>query len=118
MGLGKLPRGVISLDNAMIRVALFAALTLTTTSVSAQDFSESEKLYTKSCRNCHGPTAKGMGSFPKLIGHSADHLADRLKQYRAGETVGPNSPLMKPVVAKLSDEEIKNLSEYIATTFR
>lgn len=83
----------------------------------AQDTSAGETLYQKDCRSCHGPTAKGMASFPKLAGHSAEYLSDRLEQYRAGEKVGPNSALMIPRAAKLSDDDIANLATYIATAF-
>ena len=34
---------------------------------SAQDLAKAEKNYKKVCRSCHGPTAKGMASFPKFL---------------------------------------------------
>lgn len=83
----------------------------------AQDLAAAEALYAESCRNCHGPNAQGMASFPKLAGRSEDYLAMRLEQYRAGEKVGDNSALMTPNAADLSDAEIANLAAYIATTF-
>lgn len=88
-----------------------------TSQATAQDISAGEAVYQKDCRNCHGPTAKGMAVFPKLTGNSADYLVKRLEQYRAGETVGPNTPLMAPLAKDLTDEEISNLAAYISTTF-
>lgn len=82
--------------------------------VASADLDAGEDLYKKVCRACHGPKAQGMASFPKLVGHDADYLASRLQQYRAGEKVGPNSALMMPVAAKLSDDEIANVAAYIA----
>lgn len=79
----------------------------------AQDISAGEALYQDSCKNCHGPTGKGMASFPKLIGNSPEYLVSRLEAYRAGETVGPNSPLMVPVAEELSDQDIADLAAYI-----
>lgn len=67
------------------------------------------------CASCHGPQGQGMGIFPKISDQSADYIADRLKAYRAGEMVGPNSPLMIPQAMGLSDEDIANLAAYIAT---
>ena len=59
-----------------------------------------------------------MASFPSLAGQEADYIVLRLKQYRAGEKVGPNTPLMMPQAVELSDEEIVSLSAYISTNFR
>jgi cytochrome c553 len=83
----------------------------------AQDVAMGEDLYGSVCRNCHGPTAKGMASFPRLAGKDADYLATRLGQYRAGEQVGPNSALMQPHAVDLSDADIANISAFIATSF-
>ncbi|WP_289032946.1 c-type cytochrome [uncultured Roseibium sp.] len=84
---------------------------------SAQDVEAGGKIYNKQCRSCHGPKAQGMASFPKLAGQPADYIAMRLTQYRSGEKVGPNTPLMAPRAKKLSDEDIANISSFIATTF-
>jgi len=96
---------------------LAVAILLCAGHAGAQDVAAGEAAYQSVCRNCHGPTAKGMASFPKLSGNSADYLEGRLKQYRAGEQVGYNTALMRPHAAELSDEEIANLAAYIATTF-
>ena len=96
---------------------LCAAATFDVAWAGAPDTREAEALYEESCKNCHGPRAQGMASFPKLAGLAEDHLVMRLEQYRAGEKVGPNSALMEPNAADLSDEEIMGLAAYIATTF-
>ena len=83
----------------------------------AEDSSVGQKLYKKVCKNCHGPTAKGLASYPKLVGNSAEYLIGRLETYRAKEKIGPNSPLMFPHAAKLSDEDIASLVDYITTEF-
>lgn len=83
--------------------------------VTAQDISAGETAYQKDCRSCHGPAAKGMAVFPRLTGNSADYIVSRLEQYRAGETVGPNTPLMAPLAKDLTDEEISNLAAYITS---
>lgn len=83
----------------------------------AGDFAVGEKIYAGVCKNCHGRTAKGMASFPKLVDQSAEYLVMRLEAYRAGEKVGPNTPLMAPLATNLSDEEIASLALYITTAF-
>jgi cytochrome c len=67
------------------------------------------------CIACHGATGQGQAIFPKLAGHTAEEIVELLKRYRAGETVGPNTPLMAPQAVTLSDEDIANLAAYIET---
>lgn len=81
------------------------------------DIAVGEELYEDTCKNCHGPKAQGMASFPKLTGHEAEYLVERLTTYRAGEKVGPNTALMAPMAADLSDEDIASLAIYISETF-
>lgn len=94
-----------------------AAVLLGSAPLGAQEGPDGEALYQSVCRNCHGPTARGMASFPKLAGNTAEYLETRLRQYRAGEQLGPNTALMQPLAADLSDEEIESLAAYIATSF-
>jgi len=100
-----------------MRYAAVAAALTGAGPASAEDVAAGETLYQNVCRNCHGPTAQGMASFPKLAGNSAEYLASRLEQYRAGEKVGPNTALMRPLATDLSDEDISDLAAYIATSF-
>ncbi|MBX2805368.1 MAG: c-type cytochrome [Hyphomicrobiales bacterium] len=78
------------------------------------DTDAGKTLYLDVCAKCHGPTGKGLASFPKVAGQDADYISSRLEQYRAKEKVGPNSPLMIPNAVNLSDEDIANLSAHIA----
>ena len=97
--------------------AAFAAGMIGAGQAGAQDIAAGEKIYKGVCRACHGPSAQGMASFPKLADKETDYIVMRLGQYRAGETVGPNTPLMKPHAARLSDEDIANIAAYITTAF-
>jgi cytochrome c553 len=66
------------------------------------------------CVSCHGPQGQGMAIFPKIAGQTAEYISGRLKQYRAGEMVGPTSPLMMPHAAGLSDAQIADLAAYVS----
>lgn len=101
----------------LLMTSLIFLYAVSSGSASTQDFSEGESIYKKNCRACHGRKAKGTNTFPKLAGQPAEYIAERLKQYRAGEDVGTNSGLMKPVAEKLSDEQIEEISKYIANVF-
>ncbi|WP_218944124.1 c-type cytochrome [Marinobacter changyiensis] len=94
-----------------------AALTIGWASAQAADMSAGKTMFADACAQCHGPTGKGMASFPSLRGRDTDYIESRLKQYRAGERVGANSSLMIPNAANLSDDDIANLAAYIAENF-
>lgn len=66
------------------------------------------------CMGCHGGAGEG-GVGPAVKGRDAGELAAKLKQYRAGEQVGPMTALMAPMAASLSDADIANLSAYMAS---
>lgn len=97
-----------------MKTTLALAALLCAPAAFAQDTAAGEEIYQSVCRNCHGPSAKGMASFPKLAGQDAAYLESRLIQYREGEAVGPNTALMAPHAAALSDEDIANIAGYIA----
>jgi len=101
------------MQRSALAVAVALCGALATTAADAQDALAGEEIYQGVCRNCHGPTAKGMASYPKLAGRSAEYLSDRLVTYRAGEKVGYNSALMIPQAQKLSDADIANVVAYI-----
>lgn len=90
------------------------ALMMGVTVVQAADKSAGETLYADGCAQCHGPSGKGMASFPSLTGRDVDYITSRLETYRAGEKVGSNSSLMIPNATDLSDDDIANLAAYIA----
>ncbi len=81
------------------------------------DVEAAEKIFKKSCRACHGNKAQGAASYPKLSDKEPQHIAEMLKRYRSGEKIGPNSILMIQHAKKLSDEDIANISVYVATAF-
>ena len=99
----------------LLLFAIAAAFTLNVAQAREGDAEAGKARYAQTCVNCHGPAGKGMASFPKLAGKDVDYLSGRLMQYRAGETVGPNSGLMIPMASGLSDAEIANLAVYLST---
>ncbi len=78
-----------------------------------EDVKAGEARYAQNCGNCHGPGGMGLASYPKLSGKEVPYLIDRLKTYRAGTKIGPNSSLMIMMATPLSDEEISNLAAYL-----
>ncbi|MEL6618376.1 MAG: c-type cytochrome [Pseudomonadota bacterium] len=81
------------------------------------DFEAAQKIFKKSCRACHGNKAQGAASYPKLSDKDPEYIAEKLAIYRSGERIGPNSILMIQHAKKLSDQDIVNLSFYVANAF-
>ena len=69
----------------------------------------------KSCGMCHGAELKGLGPVPGLAGRSPSYFARQLYDFQSGSRHGLWSDLMKPVVAKFSDEDILDLAAYTAS---
>lgn len=75
------------------------------------------------CAACHGPAGAGIPvQYPRLAGQFADYTAAQLKAFRAAgadpkDTAGrANDPnkAMRGVAVKMTDAEIKAVSDYIA----
>ena len=68
------------------------------------------------CATCHGEGLKGMGDvFPRIAGHSPTATARELYDFKSGTRDGKNAIAMKPVVMRLTDEDIVNLAAYVAS---
>lgn len=81
--------------------------------VLSGDVEAGKTRYAQNCGNCHGPAGMGLASYPKISGKEIPYLIDRLKTYRAGTKIGPNSSLMIMMAKPLSDTEITNLAAYL-----
>ncbi len=65
------------------------------------------------CSGCHSPTGAGIpAQYPRLAGQHAEYTEAQLVAFRGG--VRKNSAQMTGVAAKMSDREIKAVSDYIA----
>lgn len=66
--------------------------------------------------SCHGPQGRGnkLGRIPSLSYQHAEYTADQLKKYRSGERKGVNNPVMEQIAARMSDEEIEAVSNYVS----
>ncbi|MEP7296972.1 MAG: c-type cytochrome [Burkholderiales bacterium] len=65
------------------------------------------------CAGCHSPTGAGIpAQYPRLAGQHADYTEAQLIAFRGG--VRKNSAPMTGVAAKMNDQEIKAVADYIA----
>jgi cytochrome c553 len=67
------------------------------------------------CGTCHGPELKGIGTIPGLAGRSPSYLGRQLWDFKSGTRNGTMAALMKPVVEKLTNEDIVNILAYTAS---
>jgi cytochrome c553 len=70
---------------------------------------------TVACAACHGENLKGNGNFPPLAGRSPSYLARQLYDIQKFTRNGPGAQLMRPVVEKLNEEDILNITAYLAS---
>lgn len=65
------------------------------------------------CAGCHGPTGAGIPSqYPRLQGQYAEYTESQLTGFRQGTRA--NNASMTAISSRLSDAEIKAVSDYIA----
>ena len=62
------------------------------------------------CSACHGPNGNSVNpEWPRLAGQSAVYIAEQLRLFRSGVR---DNPVMKPLAAALSDQDISDLAVY------
>lgn len=67
------------------------------------------------CTICHGENLDGLSIVPGLRGRSPSYIARQLADMKLGQRRGAWTPLMAPVVATLTAEDILNLSAYLTS---
>jgi cytochrome c553 len=70
---------------------------------------------TTQCALCHGADLKGMGPVPGLAGRSPSYLVRQMFDMKEGVRKGLWSDLMKPVVSKLSEDDMLVIAAYTAS---
>jgi cytochrome c553 len=67
------------------------------------------------CASCHGPNGAGIpAQFARVAAQYSEYTAAQLQAFRAGERANDPGKMMRAIAARLSDQEIKSVSEYMA----
>jgi cytochrome c553 len=91
--------------------ALLTTFLLATSPAMAAD-AAAGKAKAAICASCHGPDGHSSNPmWPNLAGQKEQYLAKQIKAFRDGTR---KDPLMAPMVAALSDDDIANLAAYYA----
>jgi cytochrome c553 len=70
---------------------------------------------TTACTICHGQTLKGLGEVPGITGRPATYIFRQLNDMKTGNRSGPWVELMKPVVAKLTQDDMIALAAFLGS---
>ena len=70
---------------------------------------------TQACATCHGPDLRGMAATPPITGRSPSYMIRQLHELQSGERDGPNAAQMKPVVEKLTLDDMISIAAYLAS---
>lgn len=70
------------------------------------------------CVNCHGDRGKGKAAnitqFPRIGGQHRDYIIKQLNDFRAGTRKNDPGGMMADIAKKLSEDEVKAVSEYLS----
>ncbi len=103
--------------------AWYASQTQMGEQTKAQAIEAAQKLYRAgdaarglpACAACHGPAGAGIpAQYPRIGGQFAEYTEAQLKAFRSGERANDPNRMMRAVAAKMSDVEIKAVSDYVA----
>jgi len=69
------------------------------------------------CQACHGPKGSGTAGigYPQLGGQYVDYTLAQLKAFKNGSRTNDDKELMRSIVAKMSDEDMAAVANYIAS---
>ncbi len=70
---------------------------------------------TLACTLCHGADLHGVGSIPGIAARSPSYIARQLFDFQTGTRNGVMASLMLPVVARLTNEDLVNITAYLAS---
>lgn len=72
--------------------------------------------YIVSCKSCHGPRNEGAGgTFPGIASQHAGYIETQLRAWQAGERDNDPNNLMGAIAKRLSDDDIRAVSAWLAS---
>lgn len=99
-----------------LRVILISLIVVVSAQAYAAGDAQRGAIVGETCLGCHGVTSYSnvypTYRVPKLGGQHKDYLVAALKAYRSGER---SHPTMKAQAARLSDEDIVDISAYFVS---
>ena len=101
-----------------MQVRWIATAAMLAVTMSGAAWADGAALYAqKTCLACHGKDGKTplMPEYPKVAGQNARYAERQMLDIKTGARANGNSAAMKGVMSIVTDAEIKELADYIAT---
>ena len=70
------------------------------------------------CIICHGPLGEGSAAGPRLAGQNVMYIENEFKAFASGSRQTVQSAVMHPVVAGLTDDDVKAVAHYYESVLR
>jgi cytochrome c553 len=101
------------MKRALILLCCTASLVLASTPLLASGSIAAGKTKATTCFACHGTDGNAVDpQYPRLAGQYNEYLQQALHEYKDGRR---NNPIMKGMVATLSDQDIEDLAAYFSS---
>ena len=104
--------------------AYYAQQKSTPSAAKDKEFAEQgEKIYRggniksglPACSGCHSPNGSGIPPhYPRLAGQHAEYTVAQLRYFRTGQRANDTNNVMREIVARMSEQEIKAVAEFIS----
>jgi len=70
--------------------------------------------FNNGCSSCHGPSAEGSSTYPRLANKKQVYLKKKLLDFRIGKAQSVSQQMMSQFAEKLSDKNIDDLSYFLS----
>lgn len=101
------------MKRALTVISLAATLAFASTQLCASGNAQDGKQKATTCFACHGADGNSVDpQYPRLAGQYNLYLQQVLHEYKNGQR---NNPIMKGMVATLSDQDIEDVATYFSS---
>ncbi|HEY1291145.1 MAG TPA: c-type cytochrome [Burkholderiales bacterium] len=101
----------------MLRLLALSALSVVVGTAAAQNAARGQQIAGQVCAACHAADGNSVApTNPKIAGQFAEYLQKQLGDFKAqqGKKPARDNPIMTPMAANLSDDDIQSVAAYYA----
>ena len=100
-------------DDERIQIALFfGSQAVPPSKADPVQVARGKELFSKLCVRCHGESAHGDATIPRLAGQQIPYVVTSVTRYRDGTGIR-NNQLMAIATSTLKNEDIKAIANYL-----
>jgi len=98
-----------------MKLIILSIIIITTLFAGNGSYNRGEMLFlSKGCTGCHGPSAEGSSTYPRLANKKEAFLIKKLTDFKAGIADSVSQQMMAQFAQKLSNQNIKDLSYFLS----